>query len=58
MSLSLWLCADWVGRWHQDGMLLRAARLTGVIVIGVAVYFGTLLAAGIRPRDFIRREAR
>ena len=58
MSLSLWLCADWVGRWDQDGMLLRAARLTGVIVIGVAVYFGTLLAAGIRPRDFIRREAR
>ena len=58
MSLSLWLCADWVGRWNQDGMLLRSARLTGVIIIGVAVYFGTLLAAGIRPRDFVRREAR
>ena len=58
MSAVLWFSAAWLGHWDQGGMLLRSGRLFGVIVLGVAVYFGTLLLAGIRPRDFIRRETR
>ncbi|MEN9454741.1 MAG: protein MurJ [Pseudomonadota bacterium] len=56
MSAALWLGASWLGQWDQGGMLARSGRLLSVIVAGVVVYFGTLLLAGIRPRDFIRRE--
>ncbi len=56
MSAALWLGASWLGQWDQGGMLARSGRLLSVIVAGVVVYFGTLLLAGIRPRDFVRRE--
>lgn len=58
MSLGLWFAAEWIGHWDKDGMLLRTGRLSMVVGAGVATYFGSLLAMGIRPRDFIRREKR
>jgi len=44
---------DWVGLVDHEGrrVLLLAACLLG----SAAVYFGALLASGLRPRDFIRR---
>jgi putative peptidoglycan lipid II flippase len=41
-----WIGADW--RW-------RVPALTGLVVLGAAVYFGTLWALGFRARDFVRR---
>jgi len=44
---------DWIGlsghRWQ------RVAELAGCIAAAALVYFGVLLAAGLRPRDFSRR---
>jgi putative peptidoglycan lipid II flippase len=44
---------DWVGLVHHEGrrVLLLAACLLGA----AALYFGTLLALGLRLRDFMRR---
>ncbi len=44
---------DWIGMAGQQA--LRVAELAGCILAAGLVYFGVLLAAGIRPRDFSRR---
>ena len=36
---------------------LRALILAALIVIAMLTYFGTLLALGMRPHEFRRREA-
>ncbi|NRR31574.1 murein biosynthesis integral membrane protein MurJ [Oxalobacteraceae bacterium] len=46
---------DWLGMQAQP--LLRAGALFGVIAVSAAVYFGVLLLAGFRFRDF-KRSAR
>ncbi|KZE32778.1 putative peptidoglycan lipid II flippase [Crenobacter luteus] len=51
VALAATLPLDWQARaW------LRVAQLSGLIIAGVAAYFGTLFALGLRPRDFVRRE--
>ena len=35
--------------------LLRAAATLGLVTLGAAAYLGVLLAAGVRPRQFLRR---
>jgi putative peptidoglycan lipid II flippase len=44
---------DWLGLAGRDG--LRAAWMTACLLGAAAVYFGVLLVAGLRPRDFSRR---
>ena len=44
---------DWLGLAGREG--LRIAWLSGCLVAAALVYFGFLLAAGLRPRDFSRR---
>jgi len=44
---------DWIGL--ADRQALRVAGLAGCIAVAALVYFGVLLAAGLRPRDFSRR---
>jgi putative peptidoglycan lipid II flippase len=44
---------DWLGLAGRDG--LRIAWLTACLVGAALVYFGVLLLAGLRPRDFSRR---
>jgi putative peptidoglycan lipid II flippase len=44
---------DWIGLSGHRG--LRVAELAGCIAAAALVYFGVLLAAGLRPRDFSRR---
>jgi hypothetical protein len=34
----------------------RSLKLFGVIIPGVAIYFGALAALGFRPQHFMRRE--
>jgi putative peptidoglycan lipid II flippase len=44
---------DWIGLAAHQG--LRVVWLAACIVAAGTIYFGTLLAAGFRPRDFSRR---
>ena len=44
---------DWVGLAGRDGQ--RIALLAACLAAATLVYFGVLLAAGFRPRDFFRR---
>ena len=44
---------DWLGL--ADREPLRIAWLAGCIGVAALLYFGVLLAAGVRPRDFSRR---
>ena len=44
---------DWIGLAGRDA--LRIAWLTACLVGAALVYFGVLLLAGLRPRDFSRR---
>ncbi|CPL30503.1 integral membrane protein [Bordetella pertussis] len=47
---------DWIALQPWPG--LRALWLGGVLLACMLAYFGLLLAAGMRPRDFTRRGAR
>ncbi|HEU4459354.1 MAG TPA: murein biosynthesis integral membrane protein MurJ [Methylibium sp.] len=44
---------DWVALGAHEGQ--RAALLAAVLAGSALVYFGVLLAFGVRPRDFVRR---
>jgi putative peptidoglycan lipid II flippase len=45
---------DWIGL--HSAWLIRAALLAALIAAAMAVYFGTLLLLGFRPRDFLLRS--
>ena len=44
---------DWIALGHTEG--LRAGMLAAVLAGAALLYFGTLCALGLRPRDFARR---
>jgi len=44
---------DWIALGHAEG--LRAGMLAAVLAGAALLYFGTLFALGLRPRDFARR---
>jgi putative peptidoglycan lipid II flippase len=44
---------DWLGMTGRDG--LRAGLMAASLGAAALLYFGVLLAAGLRPRDFSRR---
>jgi putative peptidoglycan lipid II flippase len=57
LAVLLWFAnarIDWVGL--HSAWLIRAGLLTAVIAAAMAVYFGTLLLLGLRPRDFLLRS--
>ncbi|MFO0145651.1 MAG: murein biosynthesis integral membrane protein MurJ [Betaproteobacteria bacterium] len=45
---------DWIGL--HSAWLIRAGLLAAVLAAAMAVYFGTLLLLGFRPRDFLLRS--
>ncbi len=55
LGVSLWLIAGPDASWLQGSILARALRLTGLVVAGVAIYFGALWALGFRLADFQKR---
>jgi peptidoglycan biosynthesis protein MviN/MurJ (putative lipid II flippase) len=57
MGLVLWLLRGEARTWLYLESLTRVAWMSGLTLIGAVVYFGTLAAAGWRPREFFRREA-
>jgi putative peptidoglycan lipid II flippase len=57
LTVLLWFAntrIDWVGL--HSAWLMRAGLLAAVIAAAMAVYFGTLLLLGFRPRDFLLRS--
>ena len=41
--------------WLQFGLMKRLVYITGLVSLGAASYFATLMLLGFRPRDYIRR---
>ncbi|QLF92979.1 murein biosynthesis integral membrane protein MurJ [Pseudomonas sp. ABC1] len=56
MGGALLLALHYMPAWGEDGMLLRLLRLGGLVLLGLAAYFGSLALLGFRPRDFARRS--
>jgi putative peptidoglycan lipid II flippase len=57
MGTVLWLATGGTASWLSGGLLLRAGRLTLIVLAGAATYFAALWLLGIRPRHFIKRAA-
>lgn len=62
LALSAMAAALWMGIgshevWLKGGTVSRVIHLTAVVTLGAGMYFGALLALGIRLRDFIKRGA-
>jgi putative peptidoglycan lipid II flippase len=55
MAAALWFAAGPLEDWLEAGWRSRALGLTGCIALGAAVYLGTLLALGLRPRHLRTR---
>jgi putative peptidoglycan lipid II flippase len=56
VGMALWWAGrhiDWIGLASHRG--LRIGLLAACLATAVLLYFGTLLAAGIKPRQFVRR---
>jgi putative peptidoglycan lipid II flippase len=58
MAAAIWFAADQPQRWIAAAWPLRVAWLSGVVLLGAAVYFLTLWLMGFRMRDFARSESR
>jgi putative peptidoglycan lipid II flippase len=57
MAAALWAAMGPAAWWAAATLPLRAAALTGLVVLGALVYFACLWAFGFRPRDFVRTGA-
>jgi len=58
MAACLWFMAGPAEFWLAAAARVKVARLMGVVVAGVAAYFGTLWLLGFRLRDFMHHGAR
>jgi putative peptidoglycan lipid II flippase len=58
MAAAVWWAADTPQRWIAATTSVRVAWLSGVVVLGAAVYFATLWLLGFRLRDFARFESK
>jgi putative peptidoglycan lipid II flippase len=54
---ALWYACPEASWWIAQRALDRTVVLSGLVVLGAAVYLGALFALGFRPRDFVRRSA-
>jgi putative peptidoglycan lipid II flippase len=55
MSATLWIAVGDTETWLSAGAVVRVLHLTGVIILGAAVYFLSLRLLGMRLRDFSKR---
>jgi putative peptidoglycan lipid II flippase len=55
MSVVLWITAGSDADWLAAAATARAARLAGVVTLGVVSYFGALWLLGFRLADFSKR---
>jgi putative peptidoglycan lipid II flippase len=57
LGLVLWFAMGEAHTWTQGRLLHRAARLTALVALGAASYFGALWLMGFRLRDFLMRSS-
>ncbi len=57
MGICLWTAAGSDQSWLTASVIMRVVKLTLLVVLGAAGYFGTLWLTGMRLRDFMRRAA-
>lgn len=55
MTIALFGVLYLMPSWSEGTMLVRLLRLTVVVVVGIAVYFATLLLLGFRLKAFVQR---
>ena len=55
MGLALWSASGNEAAWLGNSLQWRAGRMSILVVIGVATYFGSLGLLGFRPRHFAKR---
>jgi putative peptidoglycan lipid II flippase len=57
LGLALWFGMGSEQSWLSSGGWMRIWRLTGLVVMGISVYFAVLWLLGFRLKDFSRRGA-
>jgi len=57
LGLTLWFGMGSEQSWFSSGGWIRIWRLTGLVVMGMTVYFAVLWLLGFRLKDFSRRGA-
>ena len=57
LGLTLWFGMGSEQSWLTSGGWMRIGRLTGLVVMGMTVYFAVLWLLGFRLKDFSRRGA-
>ena len=57
MAAALWLAMGPAAWWLSASGWTRVAAVTGLVVLGGSVYFGSLWLLGFRLSDFSRRAA-
>lgn len=57
MGLALWFAAGSSASWLQADLWHKLLKLSGLVALGVLVYFGSLWVLGLRIHDFIKRAA-
>ena len=57
LGVAVWFTVGSDSLWLHASGLERLARLSALVIGGMAVYFTTLFALGFRVRDFRRRAA-
>ena len=55
MGAVLYYVKGEITAWLQFGLMKRLVYITGLVSLGAASYFATLMLLGFRPRDYIRR---
>ena len=55
MALALWFAMGAEADWLHGGAVARIAKLTLLVVLGAAVYLGSIWLLGFRLRDFSKR---
>ena len=56
MSAALWSAMGEDAAWLHAGAWWRIGRLSMLVALGVAIYFGSLWLLGFRPRQFAKRS--
>jgi putative peptidoglycan lipid II flippase len=57
LGTTLWVAAGEATWWLGASGVDRGIRLSWVVTVGLAVYFGALWVGGVRPRHFSKRAA-
>jgi putative peptidoglycan lipid II flippase len=57
MAAALWFASGASDAWMHYGVIQKLWRLTALMLLGAASYFGILGILGIRVKDFMRRTA-